>query len=65
VEKNWLKGFCEMIRHVDGGVDAIEEDEVAFDPFAQGEILDIDMSCSWGRFLSVAHSGASAVVLIE
>jgi hypothetical protein len=54
-----------MVGHIDRGVNAVEEDEVPFDPFTHGEIFDVDMSCPWCRFLCIAHSGASIVVFIK
>ncbi len=54
-----------MIRHVDGCVNAVEEHEVPFNPVAECEVLDVDVSGSCGRFLGIAHCGATVVILVE
>ncbi len=42
-----------MVGHIDQGVNAVEEDEVAFNQFTHGEIFDVDMSCPWCRFCAL------------
>jgi hypothetical protein len=54
-----------MVGHIDRGVNAVKEDEVAFNPFTHGEIFDVDMLCLWCRFLCIAHSSASIVVFVK
>ena len=54
-----------MVGHVDGGVNLIQEDEVPFDPFTQGEVFDVNVPCPRGGFLGVAHCGTSIVILIK
>ena len=36
-----------------------------FDPFLEGEVLNIDVSGVSCRFLCIAHSGASIVVFVK
>ena len=54
-----------MVGHVDGGVNLIQEDEVPFDPFTQGEVFDVNVPCPRGGFLGVAHRGTAIVILIK
>ena len=54
-----------MIGHIDGSVDSIEEDEVSFNPFTQGEVFYVNMSGSRCWFLCVAHGGTAIIVFIE
>ena len=57
--------FPEVVGHVDGSVNSIQEDEASFDPFTQGEVFDVDVPCPRGGFLGVAHCGTSIVILIK
>ena len=41
MEEKRLQRFGEVVRHVDRGIDAIEEDKVTLYPFAQREVFDI------------------------
>ena len=54
-----------MVGHVDGGVNPIQEDEVPFNPFTQGEVFDVNVPCPRGGFLGVAHCGTAIVILIK
>ncbi len=54
-----------MVGHVDGSVNPIQEDEVPFDPFTQGEVCDVDVPCPRGGFWGVAHCGTSIIILIK
>jgi len=54
-----------VVGHVDGSVNPIEENKVPFNPFTQGEVLDVNVPCPRGRFLCVAHGGTPIVVFIE
>ena len=51
-----------MVGHVDGSIDAFQEHEIAFYPFAKGEILDVDMPGACSGFLGITHCRASVVV---
>ena len=51
--------------HVDGSVNPIEEDEVPFNPFTQGEVFDVNVPCPRGGFLSIAHGSTSIIILIK
>ena len=57
--------FGEVVRNVNQCVDAVQEDEVAFDPVAESEVFDIYVTCPWCWFLCVAHCGAAVVILIR
>ncbi len=59
-----LECLGKMTGHIDRCVNPVEEDKVMFHPFADQEILDIDMSSTRRGFLSIAHCGAAIVVLI-
>ena len=39
MEEKWLYRFSEVVRHVDKGINAIKEDKVTLDPFAQREVF--------------------------
>ena len=54
-----------MVGHVDGGVNPIQEDEVPFNPFTQGEVFDVNVPCLRGWFLCVAHGGTPIVVFVK
>jgi hypothetical protein len=60
-----LEGFGEVVGHVDGGVNPIEEDEVLFNPFTQGEVFYVNVLGPRGWFLSVSHGGTSIIIFVE
>jgi hypothetical protein len=35
MEEKWLQRFGKVVGHVDGSVNSIKEEEIAFDPFTQ------------------------------
>ncbi len=53
-----------MVRNIDGCIDPFQEDKILFYPFAKSKILDVDVSSTTGRFLSIGHSRASVVVFV-
>ena len=65
VEEGGLECFGEVVGHVDSRVDSFEYHEVSLDPIAEQEIFYIDVTCTGGGFLCIAHSCASVIVLIE
>ena len=65
MKKYSRQDFGEVVREINGGVDAVQEDEVAFDPVAESEVFDIDVTCPWCWFLCISHCGAAVVVFIR
>ena len=51
--------------HVDKRINKFEDHEVAFDPFTDGEVFNVDVSGVGGGFLCVAHCCAAIVVFEE
>ena len=56
--------FGEVVGSIDRCVHTFQVNEVAFDPFAKGEVLDVDMSGTAGGFLCITHCRAAVVVFI-
>jgi hypothetical protein len=54
-----------MVGHIDRSINAIKEEEVAFNPFAECKVFDINVTCSRGGFLRVSHVGATIVIFVE
>ena len=54
-----------MVRHVDGRIDTFQDHEVAFDPVAKREVLDVDVASPCRRLLGVAHGGTAVVVFVK
>jgi hypothetical protein len=54
-----------VVSHVDAGIDPIKKHEIAFDPVAKGEELNVDVTSACGGFLCVTHCGAPIVVFEE
>jgi hypothetical protein len=54
-----------MVGHIDRSIDAIEEEEVGFNPFTACKVFDVNVTCSRGGFLRVFHSGATVVIFVE
>ena len=56
-----------MVGHVDRRINMFEDHEVAFDPFTDGEVFNVDVSGAGGGggFLCVAHCRAAVVVFEE
>ena len=63
-EENWGELLREVIRHVLGSIDALQFDEVAFNPFVEGEDSGVDPSGTWCWFLGIIHGCSSVVVLV-
>ena len=64
VEELWSQLFGEVVGHVEGGVDTFQFDEVAFDPFTDDVVFNVDVTGTVGRFLGVSHSRACVVVFV-
>ncbi len=64
VKERWAKLFSEEISQVDGCVNALQMEKVAFYPFTDDLVFDIHMTCPGGRFLCHCHCCACVVVLI-
>jgi hypothetical protein len=54
-----------MVGHIDRSINAIKEEEVAFNPFAECKVFDVDVTCSRGGFLCVSHGGATVVSFVK
>ena len=65
MKKGSRQDFGEVVRNVNRCVDAVQEDEVAFDPVAESEVFDIYVTCPWCWFLCVSHCGAAVVIFIR
>ncbi len=50
MEKNTGEVFCEVVRNVNEGINLFKADEVAFHPFAQSKILNVNVPCSGSGF---------------
>ena len=53
VEELGAKLFGEVVSHVEGGVDPLELDEVAVDPFTDDVEFNVDVACAGSGFLGV------------
>jgi hypothetical protein len=65
VEEDGLESFSEVVRHVDQSVNAVQNHEVLFNPFAEQEVLDVDVSCAWCWLLNIAHGGTAIIVFVK
>jgi hypothetical protein len=65
MKKYSRQDFGEVVRKINQGVDAVQEDEVAFDPVAESEVFDINVSCPRCWFLCISHCGSAVVVFIR
>ena len=65
VEKRWAKVLGKDIRQVDRCVNTFQDQEVTFDPFAEGVVFDVHMACACSWLLRHCHSRACIVVFIE
>jgi hypothetical protein len=64
VEENARERFGEMVGKIDGYIDPFKTDEIAFHPFAESKIFNINMKCARCWFLGIAHGGALVIVLV-
>ena len=56
--------FCEMVGHIQLGVDSFQDNEVPLNPFTKHIVFDIHMSDTGGWFAGIGHSPAGVVILI-
>ncbi len=54
-----------MVHHVDQSVNAVQNHEVLFNPFAEQEVLDVNVLCAWCWLLSIAHGGTAVIVFVK
>lgn len=54
-----------MIGHIYRRINAFQYHQVAFDPITKGEEFDIDVPCSCGRLLRVAHGSTPVIIFVE
>jgi hypothetical protein len=54
-----------VVCHLNRGVNAIKKHEVAFYPFAKGEVFNVNVTCAGGWFLGVARGSATVFVFIN
>jgi hypothetical protein len=64
VEENARERFGEIVGMIDGRIDLFELDKIAFYPFAESKIFDINMTCVRWQFLGIAHGSAPVIVLV-
>jgi hypothetical protein len=64
MEKNMGERFHEVVGKVNQGINPFKADTIVFHPFPQSKVLNIDMPCSGGGFLGVAHGGAAVIVFV-
>jgi hypothetical protein len=64
VEENARERFGEMASKIDGRIHPFEMDEIAFYPFVESKIFDINMTCARCWLLGIAHGDAPVIVLI-
>ncbi len=64
MKENTTESFCELIGEVNRRVNTFQSEEVTFDPFAQSEVLDIDVTSAGSWFLGITHCGTAVVVLV-
>jgi hypothetical protein len=50
MKENAGKSFCEVVRWVNGSVNALENDEVPLDPITQRKVFYVDVTRAWSGF---------------
>ncbi len=53
-----------MIGNVDGSVNPLQVDQVAFDPIAESKVFDINVTGACSRLLGIAHGGTPIVIFV-
>jgi hypothetical protein len=53
MEKNTGKRCCEVVGNVNQGINPFKAYMIAFHPFAQCKVFNVDVSCSGGGFLAL------------
>ncbi len=64
MKEEWLEWFGEMVGHVNRCINPIKEDKIAFNPFTQGKMFDVDVAGPRCGFLCVSHSRTSIVIFV-
>jgi hypothetical protein len=62
--KDMGEKFCEVVGNVNQGINPFKADVIAFHQFAQCKVFDVNVPCSDGGFLGVAHGSAAIVVFV-
>jgi hypothetical protein len=65
MEESTWESFGEVIRGIDGRVHPFENNEVTFHPTTQRKILNVNMTCAWGRLLGFAHCSTTVIVFVS
>ena len=55
----------EVIGHVEGSVDAFKLDQVTLDPFTEGEIFNVHVTCTGSGGLGHSLGCARVVIFVE
>jgi len=61
-EKDRSEGLGERIRDVDPAGDVVKRDDIPGCPFLDGEVLDVDVTSSFGRLTGIGEVTAGDVV---
>jgi hypothetical protein len=55
MKENAQKSFCEVVRWVNGSVNALKNDEVPLDPITQREVFNVGVTHAWSGLLCITH----------
>ena len=57
--------FREMICHVSGGINSSEDKKVPLNPFADGEMADVDVPCAGRGDARIADGNSGIIVFVD
>ncbi len=65
VEEDAREEFCEVVRFVNCGIDAFQDNEVLLNPFTEEVVSNVHVAGATSWFLRVSHSSTGIIVFVE